>query len=396
MDELLNSAPCGFLSFTDDGKLVLINDTLLGLLEYTRGELLGRHVESLLTLASRIFYQTHFFPLLRLHGKAEEIFLSLRTKSGGDVPVLVNASRKEREGGLINHCALIAVRERRKYEDEILKARRAAEEALRNNEELTRARQELEVHARQLDQKLNRLQQKNHELARISNILSHDLREPLRKLSIFAGLFTQQDKEALSSTGKRSLERIKAAGVKMDQLLTALQQFVSLEVAGDPLEEVDLGDALDCARRLVFEEAGLSMAQLRSQPLPTIQGRRRQLVLLFVHLLDNAVKFRKPQESPRIDIECQQLQQNSYRTLQDKYHYTDFVRIVVTDNGLGFDNQYNHYVFEALKKLDPNSPGLGFGLAICRKVVENHNGTISAESEPGKGTRLTLLLPLRQ
>jgi sigma-B regulation protein RsbU (phosphoserine phosphatase) len=396
MDELLNSAPCGFLSFTDDGKLVLINDTLLGLLEYTRGELLGRHVESLLTLASRIFYQTHFFPLLRLHGKAEEIFLSLRTKSGGDVPVLVNASRKEREGSLINHCALIAVRERRKYEDEILKARRAAEEALRNNEELTRARQELEVHARQLDQKLNRLQQKNHELARISSILSHDLREPLRKLSIFAGLFTQQDKEALSSTGRRSLESIKAAGVKMDQLVTALQQFVSLEVAGDPLEEVDLGDALDCARRLVFEETGFGMAQLRSPPLPTIQGRRRQLVLLFVHLLDNAVKFRKPQESPRIDIECQQLQQNSYRTLQDKYHYTDFVRIVVADNGLGFDNQYNHYVFEALKKLDPNSPGLGFGLAICRKVVENHNGSISAESEPGKGTRLTLLLPLRQ
>lgn len=396
MDELLNSAPCGFLSFTDDGKLVLVNDTLLGLLEYARGELLGRHVESLLSLASRIFYQTHFFPLLRLHGKAEEIFLSLRTKSGGDLPVLVNASRREREGGLVNHCALIPVRERRKYEDEILKARRAAEEALRNNEELTRARQELEVHARQLDQKLSRLQQKNQELARISSILSHDLREPLRKLSIFAGLFTPQDKEALSSTGRRSLERIKAVSVKMDQLVTALQQFVSLEVAGDPLEEVDLGDALDCARRLVFEEAGLGMAQLRSQPLPTLQGRRRQLVLLFVHLLDNAVKFRKPQESPRIDIECQLLQQNSYRTLQDKYHYTDFVRIVVADNGIGFDNQYSHYVFEALKKLDPGSPGLGFGLAICRKVVENHNGTISAESEPGKGTRLTLLLPLRQ
>jgi sigma-B regulation protein RsbU (phosphoserine phosphatase) len=396
MDDLLNSAPCGLLSFTDDGTLVVANDTVLSLLGYTRGELLGRPVETLLTLASRIFYQTHFFPMLRLHGKAEEIFLSLRSKGGEDVPVLVNASRREREGSFFNHCAFIPVRERQKYEDELLKAKRTAEEALQSNEELTRARRELEQHARELDRKISRLEQKNQELARVSSILSHDLREPLRKLSVFASLFTQQDREVLSSTGQRSIERIKAESTRIDQLVMALQQFVSLEVIDEPFEEVALDEALDSARQLVLEKTGLDAAQLQSEPLPVIQGRRRQLVLLFFHLLDNAVKFRKPEASPRIDIECRLIQHNSFRAIKGRYHYTDFARIVFADSGTGFDNRYSDYVFEALRKLDPHTPGLGFGLAICRKVVENHHGSISVESEPGRGTRFTLLLPLRQ
>lgn len=396
VDDSWNTAPCGLFSFSDDGVLVAVNDTLSGMLGYASGELVGGRVEILLTLASRIFYQTHFFPLVRMHGKAEEIFLSLRSKSGESLPVLLNAVRKEREGRSINECAFIPVRNRGKYEDELLAAKRVAEEALRSNEELTRARQELELHARELDRKLSRLEQKNQELTRISTILSHDLREPIRKLSVFSGLFTQQDKAVLSATGQRSLERIKAQSARMEQLVMALQEFVSLDDTHEPLEEVDLGETVASARRMVAEMTGLTGVELRSEPLPVIQGRRRQLVMLFFQLLENAVKFRKPEESPRVDIECCLIQHNSYRANTGKYHYTDFARIVFADNGMGFDNRYGDYVFEALKKLDPSTPGQGIGLAICRKVVENHNGTISVESEPGRGTRFTLLLPLRQ
>jgi phosphoserine phosphatase RsbU/P len=396
VDDPWNTAPCGLFSFTDDGALVAVNDTLSEMLGYASGELLGSRVETLLTLASRIFYQTHFFPLVRMHGKAEEIFLSLRSKSGESLPVLLNAVRKEREGGVVNQCAFIPVRNRGKYEDELLNAKRVAEEALRNNEELARARQELELHARELDRKLSRLEQKNQELTRISTILSHDLREPIRKLSVFSGLFTQQDREVLSVTGQRSLDRIKAQSVKMEQLVLALQEFMLLDETHEPLEQVDLSDAVVSARQMVAEMAGLSGMELCSEPLPVIQGRRRQLVMLFFQLFENAVKFRKRDETPRIVIECCIVQHNSYRANTGRYHYTDFARIVFSDNGMGFDNRYSDYVFEALKKLDPSSPGQGIGLAICRKVVENHNGTISVESEPGRGTRFTMLLPLRQ
>lgn len=136
MDELLNNAPCGFLSLADDGRVLAVNATLLGWLGYEEGELSGRHFETLLPAGGRIFYQTHFFPLLKLHGRAEEVYLSLRTREGGDVPMLANAARRERDGSSVNDCVLVPMRQRRRFEDELLAAKREAEEANRLKDEL--------------------------------------------------------------------------------------------------------------------------------------------------------------------------------------------------------------------------------------------------------------------
>src|SRR5688500_9963075 len=123
MDELLNNAPCGFLVFKDDGKIVRVNRTLLALLGYARAELLlDRHVESLLPVAGRIFYQTHFFPLLKLHNRVDEIYLSLRSQTGEEIPVLTNAVRREHGGDFLNDCAVMPMRRRNRFEDELLKA----------------------------------------------------------------------------------------------------------------------------------------------------------------------------------------------------------------------------------------------------------------------------------
>lgn len=129
-DELLNTAPCGFLSFTDDGTIMIVNATLLELLGYEFDALRGRRMESILPLASRIFYQTHFFPLLKLHGKAEEIYISVRSKQGTDVPMLVNAVRRERAGNFVNDCIFVPMRQRIQYEAEILQAKKTAEAAI--------------------------------------------------------------------------------------------------------------------------------------------------------------------------------------------------------------------------------------------------------------------------
>lgn len=131
MDELLNTAPCGFLAFADDGAVIKVNATLLGWLERAESELIGRHVESIFPPGGRIFYQTHFFPLLKMHERAEEIYFSLRSASGNDLPVLVNAVRRERGGSPVNDCVFVPMRQRRRFEDELLAARKDAEEANR-------------------------------------------------------------------------------------------------------------------------------------------------------------------------------------------------------------------------------------------------------------------------
>ena len=129
MDELLDNAPCGFLVFTDDGKIVEANATLLELLGYERGELLDLHIEKIFSVAGRIFYQTHFFPLLKLQGKIEELYLDLRSKTGGNIPVLINGVRRERGEKTFYDCIFVAMRQRNQYEDELLKAKKEAEAA---------------------------------------------------------------------------------------------------------------------------------------------------------------------------------------------------------------------------------------------------------------------------
>lgn len=129
IDELLNTSPCGFISFADDGTILTVNATLLQLLGYETDELRERKMDFILPMASRIFFQTHFFPLLKLDGKVEEIYFSLRSKEGSDIPMLINAVRRHQGGNFVNNCILLCIRQRILYEGEILKAKKAAEAA---------------------------------------------------------------------------------------------------------------------------------------------------------------------------------------------------------------------------------------------------------------------------
>lgn len=130
IEERLNNAPCGFLSFNDDGEIILINNTLCEILKYKPEELQQKKLKLILPVASVFFYQTYFFPLLKFHGKAEEMYFSLRAKDKKDIPMLVNGIRREYEGTFLNECIFIAINQRIQYEDEILKAKKAAEMAI--------------------------------------------------------------------------------------------------------------------------------------------------------------------------------------------------------------------------------------------------------------------------
>ncbi len=149
MDEPLESAPCIYLSFVDDGCMVQMNGTLRKMLDVEGQDLSGRHVDSLLTAASRVFFQTHLLPMVLLHGKAEEVYLSFRGPDDAEVPVLLNAVRRFRDGRWVSECIAMPMRRRDEYENEILSARRDAEVALREkdvvNAELERLSQVLEA-----------------------------------------------------------------------------------------------------------------------------------------------------------------------------------------------------------------------------------------------------------
>lgn len=146
MDDLLNTAPCGFLSSTDDGKITVVNATLLDILEYQAEELQEQHIESIMPIASRVFYQTHVLPLLKMHGRVDEIYLSLQTKSHKKVPVLVNVINWKCKEQIFNNWVFMPMHRRSEYEDKLIRLKKAAEEAQKALE--TKQAELVEVNAR--------------------------------------------------------------------------------------------------------------------------------------------------------------------------------------------------------------------------------------------------------
>ena len=396
-DSLIDQAPCGFLIFHDDGRIKSVNETLAAMLGLQKEELAGMQVEHLLTLPGRIFYQTHFFPLIRLHGAAEEIFLSLLSSEKTEVPVLINAKRLEVEGIHETHCILVSVPQRKKYEAELIEARRKLEHLLSRNELLLEATKELEYHKAVLDRQVTRLSLINKDLTQFSNVISHDIQEPIRKIAMFADIILRENEKELSQISQTSLRKIKAGSQRMRDLIASLQQYVSVESDSSFFSSCNLTEIVSRARLNAMADTRFRSIDLRSAALPVVSGHAPQLSLMFYHLVTNAVHFRDPGKGHvviRVDAEI--IQQNSFRSTRGKYKYIDFARIRFSDNGLGFDERYKEYIFQLFKKVHTDTPGLGFGLALCRKIAENHFGSISASSVIGHGTTFTILLPVRQ
>jgi PAS domain S-box-containing protein len=353
MDDLLNTAPCGFMSFTDDGKIVLVNATLLNLLAYEPDELQGRHLDSLLTVASRIFYQTHLFPLLKLHDRIDEVYFSLRAKDGVEIPVLVNAVRRERGGIVANECVLMHTRQRNQYEDEILLAKRAAEEA-------TRAKDEF--------------------LA----VVSHELRTPLTAILGWARMLqTGKLDERLT---RRALDAIERNAESQNQLIGDLLDFsriISGKIRLD-VGSVELASVVEASIDVVSPAAdakGIKLQTVLDPKAGPVSGDPERLQQVMWNLLSNAVKFTP--KGGRVQVRLARVDSG--------------VEITVSDTGEGISAEFLPYVFDRFRQADSattrRQAGLGLGMAITKHLVELHGGTIRADS-PGEGQGATFVLRL--
>ena len=391
MQEIDPLLPCGVLVLDAESCIVSINVFACTLLEYEADELIGVRIDKLLTVPSRIYFQTHIYPLITLRKVASELYLNLQTRQRAQVPVLLNAVSHEQDGTVINYFTFIPVYQRRQFEQELIDAKKAAEEALHRNDELVKLKQELEHHQTDLDRQLSYMRHRNDELEQFSKIISHDLQEPLRKITLFADLLSNEKPDALTAMGSRALMGIETATGRMRQLIGDLQFYFTL--TNQLPDSVDTVDLTKLVQTLLLE-FGTAHATFEVKTLPAVRGKKTELVNLFRHLLDNAVKFRQPGQLASVSVTGTVIGMNSFQHLPNKYRYSDYARIIVSDNGTGFSNQHSEEVFHILKKLHPHTPGIGLGLAISKKIVERHNGQISAQSVPGKGTRITVLLPV--
>ncbi len=385
--ELFNKAPCGYFAFGDNGDIFQVNDALCDLLGYKKNELEGKNVEKIFTLATRIFYQTHFFPLVKMHGHAEEIFISLLAADSNHIAVLLNAKRVEWEGEWLTLCICITVPNRKKFEDELVAARNTALKALRENTNLIQAKEDSEKHAGELEKQMQKVRKQNHELQQFNHVVTHNLKEPLRKIILYSG-------KLQSANDSPGMQKLVKSAEQMRTTVSGLQQYVWLNEKSNRFSIVHLDKIINRALLQMKDELDTDLLELEIDCMIPIEADEDQLVLLFYHLLSNAIKFRK-NEKAKVQINCVVLKQNTYRSVKGKYKYVDHVKIEVRDDGKGFDPDFREHVFDLFRKLHYEE-GQGLGLALCKKIADNHNGSIEAETVMGQFTNIIIWLPVKQ
>lgn len=356
MDDILRTAPAGFLSFSDDGSILLANDRLLERVGYAREELTGRHLETILSSGGRIFYHTHFFPLLKMQGRVDEIYFSLKSKAGEEIPVLMNGIRLERDGRTVNDCVFMRIQQRHRYEDEILRARKTAEAA-------------------------------NAAKSRFLSMMSHDLRTPLTAISGFADVLLMGMQGPINEAQRQDLLDIKKASKQMMTLINDILGFAQLqagrvEVKIDPVVVPEALARAESLMRLQLVEKGLTYERHDCETEATVMADPERLQQVLLNLLTNAMKFTPP--GGTVTIRC------------NREPGRFFIR--VADNGIGIAADRIPEIFDPFVQVHDatahaTGSGVGLGLSISRDLVRAMGGDLTVTSQIGKGSVFSIELP---
>ena len=353
---LLEFAPDPIVIVEQDGSIAAVNRQTELAFGYSRDELIGKPVELLVPeryreqhTADRTSYQAE--PRTRPMGIGLELFG--RRKDSSEFPVEISLSplQSEGEGTLV----ISIIRD--------ITGRKLTEERLR---------------ALASD-----LERSNKELEQFAYVASHDLQEPLRMVASYTQLLARRYKGKLDTEADEFIAFAVDGALRMQELINDLLTYSRVGSRPLDLQSVDTSEIVDRVTNdlaLAIEESG---ATVRRDALPSVTGDRIQLQQLFQNLIANAIKFRTPGVAPSIGVSAR----------ADGRVWT----FRVSDNGIGIEPQYLERIFVLFQRLHSRAeyPGTGIGLAICKKIVERHGGTMRVQSEPGRGTTFEFTLPAR-
>jgi len=267
-----------------------------------------------------------------------------------------------------------------------------------NNAALEKAVKE---RTKQIEEVSLALENKNHELESINKkltsftyISSHDLQEPLRKIQLLASHILEKEEQNLSEKGKDYFNRMQLAAKRMQTLIEDLLAYSHTNSENVIFEKTDVNEILKEIKDEFEEELHSKNAKIKAQKLPVLKVIRFQFHQLLHNLISNALKFSDPKKSLQITINTKIATGNKFKnehlSAQKKYCH-----ISISDNGIGFEPQFNERIFEVFQRLHGKDEykGTGIGLAICKKIVENHHGLITANGELKKGSTFNVYLP---
>ena len=295
------------------------------------------------------------------------------------VSVLIDLYRKNRQL-LAQEQRLVAINKSLEME---IKERKASEEEVKHLN-------------RQLLENIASLEQANKDLDRFAFMASHDLQEPLRKIRMFSDRLALKYNDIMDDDGRTNIQRIHKAAERMQNLITDILTFSKISVDNPSFVDADMNVLINDVLVDLDEEIKGKNAKVVVEKLPTLSVNPSLMKPLFHNLIGNALKYCKKDSTPVVKISSEISAQLNGKSTPGVSH--KFCRIYVQDNGIGFDQKYAEEIFGMFKRLHHNSEfqGTGIGLALCKKIVEQHKGYISARSKVNEGSTFIVSLPLQQ
>lgn len=362
-EDLYEHAPCGYLSTLPDGTIVRVNQTLLEWTGASRDVLLaGTKFQALLTVGSKIYYETHYAPLLRMQGFVNEIALEMVRTDGRILPIMVNSRQKRDADGtpLFNRITLFDSTDRRRYERELLLSRRKAEQVAKDKADLVA-------------------------------MLSHDIRNPLNAIM---GVVQLLDRSDLDEPQRRFVRLLKSSSENMLNLLNQVLEMSKADSSSFALVETTLSlhavvDEIVATFEAAAREKGLQLRSSVADNVPSeVIGDPVALRQILTNLVGNAVKFTS---DGFVDL-----------SVATKDLGTDAVTLAfaVTDTGIGIDSDVIDRIFNEFTQASYETAmrfgGTGLGLTITRRLLALYGSSVHVESVPGKGSTFSfnLRLPL--
>lgn len=359
LEDLYEHAPCGYISTLPDGTFAKVNQTFLDWIGYRREDLLGnKRFQELLTVGGKIFYETHFAPLLRMQGLVKEIAFDLVCRNGQQLPVLINSTEKRDAVGtpLFTRTTIFNATDRREYERELQLARKKAEQALQLRDQFL-------------------------------SLASHELRTPLT--SILGNMQLLQRRvlreQTLSERDQHTIQVIVEQTNRLNQMVLVLLDISRIETGQLAIERQTV-DVCALVSRIVAEvQLTLYDREIRidcSLKAAHIQGDELRLEQALQNLIQNALKYSGKGDPVVVTVS------------QREGH----VAVAVRDQGIGIPQSALPQLFERFYRAgnvaQRHISGLGIGLYVVQQIVELHGGTVTVESVEGKGSTFTVYLPL--
>ena len=353
----------GAINVTEEGLILYTNPYLLHLVKLTYDKVIGP--PSLILFIAILNNSSIYFFNNRFPGKVKEKFTSRTDK----IPVYISLTSLQPKLSTIG-IIISDLTEKKKNEKLIFE------------------------YQKDLESKNNQLLGINAELASFAYVASHDLQEPLRKIQTFCSRILEKEYDNMSETGKSNFSRMQIAAKRMQALIQDLLIYSRTNTSERNFEHINLNEIVEEVKEDLREELQQKKATIAVTNMCDLNVIRFQFRQLLTNLISNSLKFSSPEKLPHIEIKSEIVEgvklKNDKLLPDIKYCHISF-----SDNGIGFEQQYSEKIFDLFHRLHtkPEHQGTGIGLAIVKKIVDNHNGIISAEAKENIGATFNIYIP---